>query len=160
MKFSRKIKFTLVFLFGLILCGIYFLYPKNTTFNELISAKIAGEDVKSIGIIPSSATDNNIASIKEKDKIDKIFKYLSKLELKEWRKEIPSNNSDNRRYDIIIVTDKHYNFSDLGFSIYNLDDQYITMHIDKKVTTYRIKNGSLSVNDFLNFLKSFSNILV
>lgn len=54
------------------------------------------------------------------------------------------------KYDVIIVTDKYYNFSDLGFTIYNSNNKYITIHVNKKATTYIIKNGSLSLNDLIN----------
>lgn len=144
MKNVKKI-FIVLSVIALVVISIYYLYPKSSSFSNLILKNCQGSNITKIRM--TSSYDDKYRSIKDINEINKLLSDLSKIKIVEFKEN--TNIRSDYYYDFAISTDKDNNL--LEVIVY--DTNYITIDNirEHNLKTYRIIDNGLN-KDYLKEL--------
>lgn len=78
----------------LILGVIWYVVPRSGTFDSLILNRFSNKDIVSISINDSKSKKDDYVSIDNKDKINEFVNDLNKLQLVQYRGQVPNDGLD------------------------------------------------------------------
>ncbi|WP_142413857.1 hypothetical protein [Hathewaya massiliensis] len=138
---NKRKSIVIIIVISLILILAYFLYPKTGSFDDLILSKYTKDNFTNIMF--QSSSHNEDRTIKDKKKINEFLTYMSQLNLKEYKKDIPEENKETYYINI-------YGKDNNGMSIAVNHKNYISIYESfnnkrTKIKTYKITNKDIDM---------------